>query len=59
MKTRSDPAVFHGGEAESFAHFQKVAAQIRRRAERMCSFPLRMWDRERRRLGLQEFGDLE
>jgi arsenate reductase len=54
-----DPAAFQGGEAETLAYFQKVAAQIHRRAERMCSLPLRTWDRERCRQGLQEIGELE
>lgn len=54
-----DPAAFQGGEAETFGFFKTVASQIHRRAERMCSLPLRSWDRDQRQQGLQGIGDTE
>lgn len=54
-----DPAQFRGSEQETFDFFRKVALQVQRRIDLLCSLPLGDLDRDRRQRASQAIGEQE
>ncbi len=54
-----DPAQFQGTEQETFDFFRKVALQIQRRIDLLCSLPLAGFDHDRRERASRAIGEKE
>jgi arsenate reductase len=54
-----DPSAFRGSDQETFDFFRKVAMQIQRRVDLLCSLPIKDLDHDRRERASRAIGEQE